>query len=102
MSACYFAIGKRPNFFYHESGRFPCSKSWGLQDFSISELEQLVAGSRITSFEANEAIAHHDAEAARFSVILSGEAALPIGEVSTGIIAATKIYKIQSGAHDRT
>ncbi len=42
------------------------------KDFSTGRLEQLTAGSRIGSFEANEAIAHHGAEAAHFGVVLSG------------------------------
>jgi len=42
------------------------------KDFSVERLEQLVAGSRTGSFEANEAIAHHGAEATHFGVVLSG------------------------------
>ncbi len=42
------------------------------KDFSVERLEQLVAGSRVGSFEANEAIAHHGAEATHFGVVLSG------------------------------
>ena len=40
--------------------------------FSDERLKQLVDGSRVLSFEANEAIAHRGAEAVHFSVILSG------------------------------
>ncbi len=41
--------------------------------FSPERLQQLVAGSRVRSFEAGEAVAHHGAEAAHFCVVLSGE-----------------------------
>ncbi len=43
------------------------------KDFSADRLKQLVDGSRVGSFEANEAIAHHGAEATHFGVVLSGE-----------------------------
>ena len=42
------------------------------KDFSSERLKQLVDGSRVASFEANEAIVHHGAEASHFSVVLSG------------------------------
>ncbi|HTQ51212.1 MAG TPA: acetate/propionate family kinase [Candidatus Acidoferrales bacterium] len=42
------------------------------KEFSDERLRQLVDGSRRASFEANEAIAHHGAEAAHFGVVLSG------------------------------
>src|SRR5262245_48444723 len=42
------------------------------QDFSPEHLQPLVEGSQQRSFEANEAIAHHGAEAAHFGVVLSG------------------------------
>ena len=42
------------------------------RDFSAGHLQSLVAGSRAGSFEANEAIAHHGAEATHFGVVLSG------------------------------
>ena len=41
-------------------------------DFSPERLQPLVAGSRVGSFEANEAIVHQGAEAAHFGVVLSG------------------------------
>jgi acetate kinase len=40
--------------------------------FTDERLGELVGGSRIVSFEANEAIVHHGAEAMHFGVILSG------------------------------
>jgi acetate kinase len=43
-----------------------------LADFSDEHLEQLVRGSRVESFEANEAVAHYGAEPTHFSVVLSG------------------------------
>lgn len=42
------------------------------KDFAVAQLEQLVEGSRIASFEAREAIAHCGNEAAHFGVVLSG------------------------------
>ncbi len=41
-------------------------------DFSKERLENLVKGSRLTSFEANDAIAHQGEEATYFGVVLSG------------------------------
>jgi acetate kinase len=43
------------------------------QNFSADRLKQLVNGSRIRSFEANEAILHRGDEATHFGVVLSGE-----------------------------
>jgi acetate kinase len=40
--------------------------------FTDERLGDLVGGSRVTSFEANEAIVHHGAEATHFGVVLSG------------------------------
>ena len=40
--------------------------------FSPDCLRQLVSGSRIASFEANEAIAHQGEEATHFGVVLDG------------------------------
>lgn len=42
------------------------------KDFSNERLEQLVDGSRVASFEANEAVAHCGEEATHFGVVLSG------------------------------
>jgi len=42
------------------------------KDFSKERLEQLVDGSRVASFEANEAIAHCGEEATHFGVVLNG------------------------------
>lgn len=42
-------------------------------DFSDEHLRQLVSGSRVVSFEANEAVAHHGAEATHLAVVLSGK-----------------------------
>lgn len=43
------------------------------QNFSADRLKQLVNGSRVRSFEANEAILHRGDEATHFGVVLSGE-----------------------------
>jgi acetate kinase len=40
--------------------------------FSDERLAEIVGGSRVASFEANEALAHHGADATHFHVILSG------------------------------
>src|SRR5262245_11270886 len=40
--------------------------------FSEGHLQRLVDGSRVGSFEANEAIVHHGAAANHFGVVLSG------------------------------
>src|SRR6185369_16591910 len=64
------------------------------QDFSAEHLQPLVAGSRIRSFEAQEAIAHCGAEATHFIVVLSGTASAavpadggaqqPLGQLKAG------------------
>ena len=46
--------------------------------FSSERLRELVSGSRIASFEANEAIAHYGDEAAHFGVVLNGTVAASI------------------------
>lgn len=43
------------------------------RDFSAERLQALVEGSRVGSFEANEAIIHLGSEATHFGVVLSGE-----------------------------
>lgn len=48
------------------------------QDFSAERLQQLVDGSRIVSFEANQAIAHRGEEATHFGVVLSGTVAASV------------------------
>jgi CRP-like cAMP-binding protein len=47
-------------------------------EFSGERLGELVGGSRLRSFEANEAIVHQGAEAAHFFVILSGTASASV------------------------
>ena len=42
------------------------------KEFSDERLQQLVKGSQVTSFEANEAVAHCGEEPAWFHVVLSG------------------------------
>ena len=46
--------------------------------FADDRLSELVRGSRATSYEANEAIAHHGADATHFGVILSGTVATSV------------------------
>ena len=48
------------------------------KEFSADRLRQLVKGSRRASFETNEAIAHHGAEATHFGVVLSGTIAVSV------------------------
>jgi CRP-like cAMP-binding protein len=45
------------------------------KDFSAERVKELVDGSVVRSFEANEAIAHQGAEATHFGVVLSGTVA---------------------------
>src|SRR5436190_2100243 len=52
------------------------------KDFSDERLQQLVKGSRVASFEANEAIAHSGTEAAHFYVLLSGKVTASV--IATG------------------
>ena len=64
------------------------------KSFPVEQLERLVAGSRVASFEADEAIVHQGAEATHFGVVLSGivSASLPseggqrelLGELKAG------------------
>lgn len=64
------------------------------KDFSPESLQRLVAGSRVMSFEAREAIAHQGSEAKHFSVVMSGTVAAsilgeggtpqPLGELKSG------------------
>src|SRR5436190_572650 len=64
------------------------------KNFNAERLQQLVEGSRVQSFEANEAIAHHGSEATHFGVVLSGVVAAsvmgdggarqPLGRVEAG------------------
>ena len=53
-------------------GEYLKSKVGLFKDFSDERLHQLESGSRVVSFEANEAIAHQGAEATHFGVVLSG------------------------------
>ena len=46
--------------------------------FSTEHLGHLVEGSRVASFEAQEAIAHHGAEATHFGVVLSGAVSVSV------------------------
>jgi acetate kinase len=63
------------------------------KDFSAERIKELVDGSLVRSFEANEAIAHQGAEATHFGVVLSGTVAAsavtdgsrkPLGELKAG------------------
>ena len=63
------------------------------KDFTAERIKQLVDGSVVRSFEANEAIAHQGAEATHFGVVLSGTVAAsavtngtrqPLGQLKTG------------------
>jgi len=48
------------------------------KEFSAERLRELVSGSRVASFEANEAIAHYGDPAAHFGVVLGGTIAASI------------------------
>ncbi len=63
------------------------------KDFSAERIKQLVDGSLVRSFEANEAIAHQGAEAIHFGLVLSGIVVAssvingtrePLGELKAG------------------
>jgi acetate kinase len=63
------------------------------KDFTTDRIKELVDGSVVRSFEANEAIAHQGAEATHFGVVLSGKVAAsavtdgtrqPLGELKAG------------------
>jgi acetate kinase len=47
-------------------------------DFSDDRLQTLVTGSQVASFEANQAIVHHGAEATHFGIVLSGKIAISL------------------------
>ena len=54
------------------------------KDFSDERLRDLATGSRVVSFEANEAVAHQGDEAAHFGVVLSGTLnAAVLGDAAT-------------------
>src|SRR6187401_1046730 len=53
-------------------------KAGMFKDFSNEGLQQLIDGSRVNSFEANEAISHQGAEATHFGVVLSGTVAASV------------------------
>ena len=63
------------------------------KDFPAERIKELVDGSLVRSFEANEAIAHQGAEATHFGVVLSGTIAAsavtngtrqPLGQLKAG------------------
>src|SRR2546421_7329697 len=63
------------------------------KDFSTDRIRELVKGSAVRSFEANEAIARQGAEATHFGVVLSGTVAAsavtdgtrqPLGQLKAG------------------
>jgi acetate kinase len=63
------------------------------KDFSTDRIKELVQGSAVRSFEANEAIAHQGSEATHFGVVLSGTVAAsaltdgtrqPLGKLQAG------------------
>src|SRR6185436_5559345 len=47
--------------------------------FAADRLRELVDGSRVASFEANQAIAHQGEEATHFGVVLSGTVSASVG-----------------------
>src|SRR5436305_421067 len=54
------------------------------KSFSDERLQQLVEGSRVCSFERNEAIAHQGTEAAHLGVVLSGTVAASVSGNGSG------------------
>ena len=55
-----------------DTGTFIKERVGVFKDFSAQRIKELVDGSIVRSFEANEAIAHQGAEATHFGVVLSG------------------------------
>jgi len=66
-----------------------------LREFSAERLQALVDGSRVGSFEANEAIMHCGAEATHFGVVLSG--AVHVSRLGDGGARQT-LGRLQTGA----
>ena len=64
------------------------------KDFSAERLNQLVDGSQVQSFEANQAIAHAGDEATHFGVVLSGTVA--VSAVGEGGVRQT-LGKLKTG-----
>jgi acetate kinase len=64
------------------------------QDFSTERLQQLTDGSRVVSYEANEAIVHRGEEAVHFGVVLSGTVAASVAGAG-GVRQA--LGKLQAG-----
>src|ERR1700758_3725613 len=58
-----------------DTGAFLKERVGLFKDFSADRIKELVDGSVMRSFEANEAIAHQGAEATHFGVVLSGTVA---------------------------
>ena len=71
------------------------------KEFSAERLQELVNGSRVGSFEANEAIIHQGQEATHFGVVLSGTVSVSVlgdGNVrqSLGQLAAGETFRTLS------
>jgi acetate kinase len=58
-----------------DTGTFIKERVGVFKDFNAERIKELVDGSVVRSFEANEAIAHQGAEATHFGVVLSGTVA---------------------------
>jgi acetate kinase len=58
-----------------DTGTFIKERVGVFKDFTAERIKELVDGSIVRSFEANEAIAHQGAEATHFGVVLSGTVA---------------------------
>src|ERR1700756_2607622 len=76
-----------------DTGAFLKERVGVFKDFTAERIQELVDGSLVRSFEANEAIAHQGAEATHFGVVLSGtvaasavtnDARQPLGQLKAG------------------
>src|ERR1700747_2011257 len=76
-----------------DTGAFLKERVGVFKDFTAQRIKELVDGSVMRSFEANEAIAHQGAEATHFGVVLSGTVAAsavtngarqPLGQLKAG------------------
>jgi acetate kinase len=76
-----------------DTGTFIKERVGAFKDFKAERIKELVDGSVVRSFEANEAIAHQGAEATHFGVVLNGTVAAsavtdgtrqPLGQLKAG------------------
>src|SRR5246127_755031 len=77
-----------------DTGAFLKERVGVFKDFTAERIQELVDGSLVRSFEANEAIAHQGAEATHFGAVLSGTIA------ASAVIDGTRQPLVQLKAGD--